>query len=106
MRERIMTQRMITHIVLLQPKPETTHEEMIAVLEQVKALKEKIPGLLDVQAGENKHSANQGYTYGFVMRFVDEEHLKAYSPHPAHRAVSPELRRLSTHLLNFDIPQE
>jgi len=40
------------------------------------------------------------------MRFDSEEHLKAYSPHPAHRAVSPELRRLSTYLLNFDIPDE
>jgi antibiotic biosynthesis monooxygenase (ABM) superfamily enzyme len=95
---------MIIHIVLLQPKPETTQEEMEAILERFKALKGKIPGLLEVQAGANRHSANQGYTYGFVMRFVDEEHLKAYSPHPAHRAISPELRRLSTYLLNFDIP--
>lgn len=97
---------MITHIVLLQPKPETTSEEMEAVLEQVKALKGKIPGLIEVQAGANRHNAHQGYTYGFVMRFDSEEHLKAYSPHPAHRAVSPELRRLSTYLLNFDIPDE
>ncbi|GHO99526.1 hypothetical protein KSF_095740 [Reticulibacter mediterranei] len=97
---------MITHIVLLQPKPETTPEEMEAVLEKVKALKGQIPGLVEVQAGPNGHTANQGYTYGFIMRFVDEEHLKAYSPHPAHRAVSPELRRLSTYLLNFDIPDD
>jgi antibiotic biosynthesis monooxygenase (ABM) superfamily enzyme len=95
---------LITHIVLLQPKPETTSEETEAVLEQVKALKGKIPGLIEVQVGANGHTAHQGYTYGFVMRFVDDEHLKAYSPHPAHRVVSPELRRLSTYLLNFDIP--
>jgi antibiotic biosynthesis monooxygenase (ABM) superfamily enzyme len=94
------------HIVLLEPKPETTPEEMRAILEQFKALQGKIPGLIEVQAGENRHSANQGYTYGFVMRFIDEEHLKAYSPHPAHRAISPELRRLSSNLLNFDLPQE
>ncbi|QBD80197.1 Dabb family protein [Ktedonosporobacter rubrisoli] len=97
---------MIYHILLAQPKPETTPEEMEAIFAQFKALKGKIPGLLDVQAGPNKHTVNQGYTYGFVMTFVDEEHLKAYSPHPAHRAISPELRRLSSTLLNFDIPQE
>ena len=96
---------MITHIVLLRPKPETTQEELEAVLEQVRALKGKIPGLLAVQAGANRHNAHQGYTYGFVMQFEDEEHLRAYSPHPAHRAVSPELRRLCTALLNFDLPQ-
>jgi len=97
---------MITHIVLLQPKPETTSEELEAVLERVKALKGQIPGLLTVQAGANRHQANQGYTYGFVMQFESEEHLQAYSPHPAHRAVSPELRRLCTALLNFDLLQE
>lgn len=83
---------MITHIVLLQPKPETAPEELEAVLERVKALKGQIPGLLAIQAGASRHSANQGYTYGFVMQFDNEEHLRAYSPHPAHKAVSPELR--------------
>jgi len=97
---------LITHIVLLQPKSETTTEEMEAVLERVKALKGQIPGLIEVQVGANRHYAHQGYTYGFVMRFDTEEHLKAYSPHPAHRAVSPELRRLSTYLLNFDLPDD
>ncbi len=97
---------MIIHIVLLQPKPETMSEELEAVLERVRALKGQISGLLAVQAGANRHQANQGYTYGFVMQFENEEYLRAYSPHPAHKAVSPELRRLCTALLNFDIPQE
>jgi len=97
---------MIVHILLLQPKPETTAEEMLSVLEKVKALKEKIPGIIDVQASENKNIYNQGYSYGFVMSFVDEEHLKAYSPHPEHKAVSAELRRLCSTLLNFDFQQE
>jgi len=33
---------MITHIVLLQPKPETTSEELEAMLERIKALKGQI----------------------------------------------------------------
>jgi hypothetical protein len=61
---------------------------------------------VDIQVGENKNPYNQGYTYGFVMKFIDEEHLKAYSPHPEHKAVSPELRRLCDVLLNFDLTQE
>ena len=32
-------------------------------------------------------SSYQGYTYGFVIRFVDSEDLKAYAPHPAHQPV-------------------
>jgi heme-degrading monooxygenase HmoA len=93
---------MIVHVLLLQPKPETTHEEMLNVLEQVKALKDKIPGIIDIQVSQNRNPNNYGYTYGFVMSFVDEEHLKAYSPHPEHRAVSAQLRRLCSTLLNFD----
>ncbi|HLZ56185.1 MAG TPA: Dabb family protein [Ktedonosporobacter sp.] len=93
---------MITHILLLEPKPETTPEEMEAVLERVKALQEKIPGIVDVQTSPNLNQYNHGFTYGFVMRFVDEDHLKAYSPHPEHKAVSADLRRLCNRLLNFD----
>jgi heme-degrading monooxygenase HmoA len=94
----------ILHTLLLQPKSETTAEEMQAVLAQVKALQQKIPGIVDIQAGENSNVHNQGYTFGFVMRFVDEEHFKAYFPHPEHRAVGAELRRLCAVLLNFDLP--
>src|SRR5450432_3583235 len=97
---------MIIHTLLLQPKPETTDEDMQRVFEQVKALREKIPGIIDIQAGKNENLGNLGYTYGFVMRFVDESSLQAYFPHPEHKAVSPELRRLSTSLLNFDLLEE
>jgi len=94
------------HIVLLQPKYETTPEEIQTVLDRVKALQQKIPGIIEVQAGENRNSHNQGYTYGCVIRFVDEAHLQAYFPHPEHRVVGAELRRLCTSLMNFDLPQE
>ena len=48
---------MIIHTLLLQPKPETTDEDMQRVFEQVKALREKIPGIIDIQAGKNENSA-------------------------------------------------
>jgi hypothetical protein len=97
---------MILHVLLLRPKLETTREALLAVLEQARALPEHIPGLLDVQAGENTSQSNQGYTYGLVMRFEDEAALRAYSPHPAHKAVSSQLRQLCEVLLNFDLPEE
>ena len=97
---------MFIHAVFLLPKPEATTEELQAAVERVKALQQKIPGIVEIQAGENRNANNQGYTYGFIMRFVDEDHLKAYFPHPEHRAVGAELRRLSTHLMNFDLPEQ
>ncbi len=96
---------MIIHVVLLQPKPETTAEELEAVMERARALQEKIPAIVSMQAGENQNPNNQGYTYGLVMSFDTEEHFKAYFPHPEHRSVGAELRRLSVNLVNFDIQQ-
>jgi antibiotic biosynthesis monooxygenase (ABM) superfamily enzyme len=95
---------MILHVVLLQPKPETTREEIYAALEQIKALQQKVPGILDVQVGENLNSSNnKGYTYGFAMRFVDEAHLKAYGPHPDHQIAGAELVRICQSIIDFDI---
>ena len=94
------------HTLLVQPKPETTAEEMEMVLVQVRALQHKIPGITKIEAGKNRNPNSYGYTYGFIMHFVDEAHFQAYFPHPEHKAVGGELRRLCTSLLNFDIPQE
>ncbi len=94
---------MITHVVLLNPKPEIAPDEMQQVLTQVQTLQQSIPGIVDVQTGVNSSVNHQGYTYGFIMRFVDEEHLKAYAPHPAHRVVSDEIRRVSSRVIDFDL---
>ena len=44
---------MITHVVLLQTKPEVTSEEIATALEHVRALQQEIPGIVDVQVGKN-----------------------------------------------------
>ena len=97
---------MIIHMMLLYPKPEATTAELDAVCERVKALQNKIPGILAVQAGANRNTQNQGYTYGCILTFLDDAHFQAYFPHPEHKAVSAELRRLSVHLTNFDLESE
>jgi Stress responsive A/B Barrel Domain len=94
---------MITHVVLLKPKPEMTPDEMQRVLAQVQTLQHSIPGIVNVQVGENLSANPQGYTYGFIMHFVDGEHLKAYAPHPAHRVVSDEILRVSSQVIDFDL---
>ncbi len=94
---------MITHIVLLHPKEGIPAREIHEVLEHVCALKETIPGIMEVQTGENLSGNHQGYTYGFIMRFVDKDHLNAYAPHPAHQRVSGELVAMCHRILDFDL---
>jgi hypothetical protein len=95
----------IAHVVLFKPKAETTPQEIEQVLKQVRKLQQSIPGIVDVQAGENISEKHQGYTYGFIMRFVDETHLQAYAPHPAHQPVSDAIRRVCSHVIDFDLKQ-
>lgn len=96
---------MITHVVLLQPKYGVTEEEIMMLLQSVLALKEIIPGLLAVSVGKNRSSYHQGYLYGVIMRFVDEAHLAAHHPHPAHVAIVAELDRLCQQSIDFDLPE-
>ena len=93
---------MITHIVLLQLKPEVTEGEIITALDHVRALHHIIPGIVNVEAGKNLSSHNQGYTYGFSMHFVDAEHFRPYASHPAHLPVSEELQRICQSIIDFD----
>jgi Stress responsive A/B Barrel Domain len=94
---------MITHAVLLQPKATTTNDEITTILNHVKELQQAIPGIISVQAGKNISDYNQGYTYGFIMQFIDIKYLKDYAPHPAHQIVSKELQRISEKIIDFDI---
>ncbi len=94
---------MINHVVLLQPKAEVTEEDITTVLSHVQGLQESIPGIIEARVGKNLSMNHQGYAYGFVMRFVDEEHLKVYAPHPAHQVVSKELQKVCQSIIDFDI---
>jgi len=94
---------MIDHVVLLQPKAEVTEEEITEVLSHVQGLQQSIPGIVETRIGKNLSVNHQGYAYGFMMRFTDEKHLKAYAPHPAHQVVSKELQNVCQSIIDFDI---
>jgi Stress responsive A/B Barrel Domain len=96
---------MVTHVVLLQPKPETTAEELAAAFEHVRALQQVIPGIVAISVGGNLSAYHGGFTHGIIMHFVDEAHLNAHHPHPAHQAVVEELDRLCQQTIDFDLPE-
>lgn len=93
---------MITHVVLIQPKENTTSAQMETLVEQTRALKELIPAIQSVQVGKNVGRLTQGYTYGLIAQFASEEKLKEYLDHPAHQALARELLQ-STQLIEFDL---
>ncbi len=96
---------MIIHVVLFQPKPEVRREAIDLAFSHIQALQKSIPGIIDVQTGDNRSENHQGYTYGFVMRFATKDHLKAYAIHPAHRVVSDELVHMCDRIIDFDLEE-
>jgi quinol monooxygenase YgiN len=96
---------MITHVVLIQPKASSSNEKLLALLEDVQALQAIIPGILSISVGENLSLYHRGFTYGVIMRFVDEAHLQAHHSHPAHIAVVTELDNLCQQSIDFDLPE-
>lgn len=96
---------MVTHVVLIKPKAETTAEQIQTILEQAKDLQQIIPGIVDAQVGKNQGGQQQGYSYGLIMQFESMERLQAYMPHPAHQVVGKEITRLCDSIIEFDLAQ-
>jgi Stress responsive A/B Barrel Domain len=94
---------MITHIVLLQPKPETSERELYDVFQQIQHMQDQIPGIINIKTGRNLSSSHQGYTHGFFIQFASEELFRGYAPHPAHKPVSDELQRICQSIIDFDV---
>jgi hypothetical protein len=76
---------MVEHVVLFKVTPEATEEQKERLIAELGALKDKIPGIVDLSVGRNFSDRNQGFEVGLVVRFVDRAALEAYGPHPAHQ---------------------
>lgn len=85
---------MVRHILLLEPRPDTTPEAIEACKVGVASLVGKIHGLLDCHWGENFAAPERrdGFTHGFSMDFIDRAALEAYAPHPEHKPVATLVR--------------
>ena len=95
----------VLHVVLLDPVPEATEERLADLFAAIRGLRDAIPGIETVDCGPSSspEGLEQGFTHGFVMRFVDRAARDAYLPHPAHLAVVPMVQALSRRVLVFDL---
>ena len=82
---------MIEHILLLRWKDDANQEAIDNALTELRALKDKIPGIVAISFGLNFSERSKGYTHGIVMRFTNRAALDAYYPHPEHQRVVQKL---------------
>lgn len=84
---------MLEHIVLFRFKPETTTYTKQKIVEELMALKGKVPSILSISAGPNFSDRNQGFEYGLVVRFADRQGLDSYQVHADHQHIVHDLIR-------------
>ena len=94
---------MINHIVLIRWTEEASQEAKDSAMTELRNLKDKIPGIMDVSSGVNFSERAKGYTHGLVMHFKDRAAVGAYLVHPEHvRVVQKFLNPIRSDTLVFD----
>ncbi len=94
---------MVEHIVCFKLKPDTTPKQKERLIAMLRGLKEKVPGIVDLSAGETfTPERGHGYTIGLVVRFKDREGLAAYGPHPNHVPVKEYVNQICEAVLAID----
>ena len=77
----------VRHLVVFKFKPAATPEQIQQVSDALRALKEKIPGIVSFERGVNNspEGKNLGFTHAFLITFEDAAARDAYLPHPEHK---------------------
>ena len=96
----------IVHVVLARwARP--TALDLPALLDRaVRAVREEIPGVLEVAHGPSVsvEGLEQGYEYGLYVRFADAAARDAYLPHPAHQPLATLISSSAETFVVFDLP--
>lgn len=93
---------MITHIALFQFRPDTSPADLQRAIEDVRALKEKVDGLITVDCGANFSKWADGFTHAFVVTARDLSALDAYRRHPDHVDVAHRLEAMEVRSIGVD----
>ncbi len=93
---------MITHIAIYKFKEGTVAKEIDLALSEVKSLKDKVRGLVDILAGKNYNKWNEGFTYAIVVLAENQEALDAYRAHPDHAKIAEILDKMEDKGIGID----
>ncbi|MCR8642437.1 Dabb family protein [Paenibacillus sp. N1-5-1-14] len=83
---------MIQRTVLLKFADTTTKEQMLEVASRYKALKDKLIGIVEIQAGLNLAEKSKEYQVILMIRFENQQALDAYAVNEDHQAIITFIR--------------
>ena len=90
---------MIDHLVFLSALEDASKEDLDDLISSLRNLKDAVPSVVDLSAGENFSSRSGGYTHGLFVRFESAEDLQGYLKHPDHLSVVGKLDALTTRIV-------
>jgi hypothetical protein len=83
----------VNHMVWLKFRDGITEARIAEHIESVYALKDQVPGILEISAGRNFTQRAMGCQVGISVVLKDKAALAAYGPHPVHAAAAAALRQ-------------
>ena len=96
---------MLSHVVLLRVHPDVEQSRLDALAEDIRELGVLTAGPEACSVGPNvtEEPLDQGFGFGFVIRFASRDALAAYHAHPAHEGVSRSIQEMAETILAFDL---
>lgn len=97
---------MTEHIVLFKLIPQVDQQLVNQAAQAVLSMKDGIEGIEEISIGPNTspENKNNGFEFGFVMRFRNSSYRDLYLDHPLHKKVIQDhLRQISAGAMVFDI---
>jgi hypothetical protein len=83
----------LTHIVLITAAPDTTEEQVEAIVAGLRSLPAEIDEIRTYEVGRDLGLAEGNATVAIQATFTSPDDLEAYVVHPAHQKVVTELIR-------------
>ena len=94
---------MIIHLALFKFKPEISKEGVSTAMDEVRMLKNKIPQIIEISAGENFSKYSKGFTHAIVVKFSTKKDIDAYRAHPDHKPIADKLDKIEADSIGIDI---
>lgn len=96
---------MLLHTVLIRPKAEASVSDFdaLALLTATVAKRLCGPGNYDVGPNSTQEPLDQGYQFGFILRFPNRDALSVYHADPEHGLLSQRIQELAETVLVFDL---
>ena len=93
----------VTQVILLRPKAETTDQALLAFFKAVHHAQPHIPCLVAVSTGENQSDAHRGFPHGIFLYF--DHNPQEAKAHPKYQDLITKARSLCEQVVTFELPQ-